>query len=301
MKLVRLIISTGSLAGLLLIALIGGAAAESGRIAAVRIAPDLANLELALDGQIGRHLTHVLNSPNRLVIDFESAVLGKLPARIKVGRGSVNEIRLGQHDSRARLVIDFGQNRVPRFNVLRQKHSVMIDLRNGQTMGTQYAANSTATPAVRTVRPTMPSSGAMPGEKKESRVSVTQAGVTDDGVVMELADRKEPKKAYRLNIDLDKNTLEVNRASLSDAAGNLNQSRLMPSQAAVPVMTAGSLRPSVGPKKDWENSAAQPERRSQFKWGARTSGPSNSEKPRVISKGPFKMNEYVVQRRSAAH
>jgi hypothetical protein len=298
MKLVRLISSAVSFAGLLLFAVVSGVGAESGRIAAVRLSPDLANLEVRWDGQVGRHSAQVLNSPNRLVIDLESAVLGKLPARIKVGRDSVDEIRLGQHDSRARLVIDFGQNPVPRFNVLRQDQSILVSLGKGQQPSTAPSVSAAANPAERPVRPVVSSSGNKQREKGDSRLSMKQAGVTKDGIVMDLADRKEPKREYRLNIDLDQNTLQVNKATFSDTRGKLKRSHAVSDQE-VPVMTSGTLSPSVGPKKDWENSAAQPERRTRFKWGARTGDSANSGQPRIISRGPFKMNEYAVQRRSA--
>ncbi len=299
MNLVRLISSAGTFACLTLIAMVSSAGAESGRIVGVRIAPDLANVEVQVDGQVGRHLTQTLERPNRLVIDFESAALGKLPGRIKIGRECVDEIRLGQHESRARLVIDFGENPVPRFNVLRQNQLIMVNLGKEQPAAVPAGINSAGDPAGRPSRPQISSSSSKPAEKAKSRVAVKQAGVSKDGIVMDVADRKEPKKAYRLNIDLDQNTLQVNKATLSDKSANLKQSQL-PSTREIPVMTSGSLSLSGGPKKDWANSAAQPERRNQFKWGARTSEPTNPGQPQVVRRGPFKMNEYVVQRRSSA-
>ena len=103
-------------------------AAESANITSVQVAPDLKQISIKCDGPVGKHSAFVIQKPYRLVLDMESTGLGKIPTKINVGRNPLNEIRLGYANSRARVVMDFGDNPVPSFKVDKQSNGILVSL-----------------------------------------------------------------------------------------------------------------------------------------------------------------------------
>jgi type IV pilus assembly protein PilQ len=70
-------------------------------------------LELAADGTIGSAVTFTLENPDRLVIDLPDMKSRVANGRIAVGSSRVDQIRVGQHDDKVRIVIDSGGAEAP--------------------------------------------------------------------------------------------------------------------------------------------------------------------------------------------
>ena len=101
---------------------------ETPLITNVQIAPDQKQLMIKADKALGAHSAFAFENPYRLVIDFESTGLGKVPAKIKVDKPPINEIRLGKNGHRARIVVDFGEYPVPPFMVERKGNLAVVAL-----------------------------------------------------------------------------------------------------------------------------------------------------------------------------
>ncbi|MGB6066534.1 MAG: AMIN domain-containing protein, partial [Desulfomonilaceae bacterium] len=101
---------------------------EAANITSVQVAPDLKQITITCDRPIGRHSAFVIRQPFRLVVDLESTGLGNIPRRINVARNPLSEIRVGYANSRARVVVDFGEHPVPPFKVYEQNNSLVVCL-----------------------------------------------------------------------------------------------------------------------------------------------------------------------------
>jgi type IV pilus secretin PilQ/predicted competence protein len=109
-------------------------AAGAGKIKEVKWDADGQRILIPHTGSIGKHQTRVIAHPNRLVVDFEGTVLGKIPRKTRVQGSNVHEIRVGMYKGRARVVVDFQKNSVPTFKVVRSKG--VVSLAFGKQPGT---------------------------------------------------------------------------------------------------------------------------------------------------------------------
>ncbi len=82
-------------------------AAGSGEITQVKLEPQDRRIVIASKGTVGKHLARVIGQPNRLVMDFENMTVGKVPPKITGDKTEIHEIRVSNHKSRARVVVDF--------------------------------------------------------------------------------------------------------------------------------------------------------------------------------------------------
>jgi hypothetical protein len=250
---------------------------------------------------VGQHKAFVMQSPNRLVMDLEGTSLGSVPPHVKLERGPIEEIRLGQKDSRTRVVVDFGSRPVPPFKVHRQDKTVVLTLdhKAALVLRTPPAKAQPIAPGVERARPlnikpeskraeTTPkvTEGA-PRASDLSDLVVKSSGTKEDLVFVELADRRDPKRIYHLVIDYDKNGSKVRNVTLSDVRGNL---RKFGSNAQVKGDKGKEADPAqaAGPRKGNACVAqASPEPR-KFQWGLdATRGSDNDESGSVASKSPF--------------
>ncbi len=115
--------------------------AQSGAITGVSLDPGGQTLVISLQGDIGKHLARVIGRPNRLVIDFEDVLTGKVPHKIKVEGKAIHEIRVGDYRGKARVVVDFQQNPVPAFKIHRDRGRVAV------AFGRTFAGGIPAPPA----------------------------------------------------------------------------------------------------------------------------------------------------------
>ena len=282
-----------------------GVCEERGRIAAVRLAPDMTQLMIRFDGEIGKHSAFVMGKPCRLVLDFESTGLGKIPGKIAVHREPINEIRLGAVQSRSRVVVDFGDRPVPAFKIEQAGDVVTVRLSYGSAPGRTAGAaprgsvsREAAPPrSVVTARDSLAPSKSMspaPANHSASRMVVKRAGIADNLVFVELADRQDRKKVYRLVVDLDQDQMSVRQATLSDADANMKRFNLVAAGEDEPVTTEAPASPgsSAGPRKQ-ATAASEPAETTpaQFKWGAQSTQsviapePTESKRPGLRVKG----------------
>jgi AMIN domain len=296
MKLSLLRHSASTLACLLFMANYGSAwAAESANITSVQVAPDLKQISIRCDGPVGKHSAFVIQKPYRLVLDMESTGLGKIPPKINVGRNPLNEIRVGYANSRARVVMDFGDNPVPSFKIDKQSNSILVSL--GVKAGA-WQPRPSAKPAAQLPRnPVQPKAVApvpTPQKAKTSKVSVKTAGVTDDLIFVELASKNDPKRTYRLVIDLDVEELQVRQATVSDAQGHLKRFDLASSKSgnetAVP-----SINPSVGPRRTAGPTAASSVDHPKFKWGVQAGEKRPRETAKLNAGPPIRVERFEPQ------
>jgi type IV pilus assembly protein PilQ len=101
-------------------------AATPGEITGIKLDADGQTLVIACKGTVGKPLARVIGKPNRLVIDFEGARMGKVPSKIKVRNGTVHELRVGKSQNRTRVVVDFQNRPVPAFTIKPYKKRIAV-------------------------------------------------------------------------------------------------------------------------------------------------------------------------------
>ncbi len=224
-------------------------------IVGVHPSPDLKQIKIKFDGTAARPIAYVVERPYRLIVDFESTGVGHVPPKMAMNRGLLREIRTGYNSARARVVLDFGENPVPQFNVLRQSELVIVNLGKND----QSAEKSKPSPERITAEPRPPLrksfSESVPSvdrgsENVDSHFLVKGAGVTNDLIFLELADRKDPKRAYRLVFDLDYDDLQLRTATLKDALGNVKRFDMALNTAPGGDTTVNSQSPPTS-RKNW--------------------------------------------------
>jgi hypothetical protein len=177
--------------------------------------------------------------------------------------------------------VDFGDQPVPPFKVYRQDNTIVVALEPG-SVGAPRTTSSRAPDSsfrVQTNRPqavhTHPavrpgnSSGqaaarSRPAETPE--LLVKASGANDDLVFVELADRRDPRRTYRLVVDVDKGASRVRNVTLSDARGNLRRFdvgvRTRPEDGA-----ETPRKPAAGPRKGAEPANSESAAEPRFQWG----------------------------------
>ncbi len=86
---------------------------EGANIVGVQASHDLNQIKIKFRGKAVSPIAYVVERPYRLIMDFKSTGLGHVPAKMTMNRGLIREIRTGSHSSRARVVVDFGENPAP--------------------------------------------------------------------------------------------------------------------------------------------------------------------------------------------
>lgn len=271
-------------------------AVTAGILTGLKITDDHKRIVVKYDGEVGRHAAFVIEQPHRLVIDFASTSLGKVTRRINLDGQGIEEIRLGQTPSRARLVVDFGDNPVPTFKIQRMDGVILVMLGSGTTP-----------PGVLTKsdRPQRKPKAKQAGVRVTRRVSakgrssssmmVKQAGVADDLVYVELARRESPNKTYRLVIDCDLKELLVRQASLSDAAGTVKRFEVA-ERLQHKVASREQPRPGGGPGR--ANGEAVSADRTKLKWGLPSVRARQPQEARDRKRGPFRLEELKLKVRT---
>ena len=201
---------------------------ENGETNIIGVQPsqDLKQIKIKFSGKAARPVAYVVERPYRLVVDFESTGVGHVPSKMAINRGLLREIRTGSNSTRARVVLDFGENPVPPFNVLRQSELVVLHIgKNGQSAEKPKPSPEKNTTAP---RPPLGRSSEVPSEDRrsenvDSHFLVKGAGLSQDLIFVELADRKDPKRNYRLVLDFNYDDLQLRTATFSDALGNVKR------------------------------------------------------------------------------
>lgn len=305
----------------------GTAFGDSGTITGVQISPDLRQVGIRFEGQAGKHSAFVIENPYRLVLDFDSTGLAAVSNRIAVGRDPIDSIRLGQGNGRARVVVDFGNHPVPPFRIDRQASAVIVHLGSSAASRTpaiaarpvpqapQPATNRTPAVAARPspvgpetapVRATTVAKrpaviergeGAKPTDRergptgaKNPSMAVKSAGMANNLVFVEIADQKDPKRTYRLVIDMDREELNVRGATLSDPQGNVKRFQVKSSDGdAQPRAETEKTEP-----KTTETSDASTAGKGKFKWGLRSSQ-SEPELDQAEKGSPLRLERFELK------
>jgi hypothetical protein len=264
---------------------------EEANIVDVRTSHDLKQIKIKFSGRTTSPIAYVVERPYRLIMDFKSTGLGHVPAKTTINRGPIREIRTGAHSSRARVVVDFGENPAPPFNVSRQGDLVIL------TLGKNHpsAEKTKSDPGKRAVAPQPAPAGASPApapsdhrrsENAGSRFSVKGAGLSDDLIFVELADRKDPTRAYRLVMDFDYDSLQLRTATFSDAFGNVKRFDMAQNSTSGEAPVLGSKHPSTSPR-NWAAAASGSQAKKAIKKKSRGSRYAKKPKqPTVVQKGP---------------
>jgi hypothetical protein len=270
---------------------------EPGKITGLQVSPDARSIIVKSEGAVGRHSAFVIKNPFRLVVDFDSTALAKVPGRINVPGDRIKEIRLGHKDSRTRLVVDFGDRPVPAFKIDRGPGLIHIALGNG-TMpsgaGMRVKPKSPSKPPSRTVlqeRPAPRTSAAAIGEG----LAVKSAGVKDKLVFLELTDRKNPRSSYRLVIDLDPSVMLVKNATISDAKGNVKRFDLVADNSQSAGASPQELQGIRGPRRSVEPAGPDKESKPKFKWGMPAVERKQPAEARATDSGPFKLERFRLE------
>lgn len=276
-------------------------AVDSGRITDVRVSSDLKQVLIRGDGPLGKHSAFVINQPYRLVMDFDSAGLGELPAKIRIDKGPIGEIRLGKVNSRSRVVLDFGSNPVPPYKVLHQGNFMVITLgegvapipRGGVAIKPLHVASKPSSNVKAANSAKVPARSESP-----SGMSITTSGVKDNLIFMELADRNDPKRVYRVAIDFDVKANVIRHATLSDHAGNIQRFELAPRDSAT--RDEDKPKAAAGPRREVTSADLGATDKPKYHWGLPSVERKEAQEQRVSSGSPFHFDDFTLRPRVSA-
>ncbi len=274
---------------------------EPGKITGVQISRDARSIVIRSEGPVGRHSAFVIKNPFRLVVDFDSTALARVPGRINVPGDRIREVRLGHKDSRTRLVVDFGDRPVPAFKIARGPGRIHIALGNGTLSsgaGARVKPKSPQPPPSRAVMQEKPTPRASTADVGE-RLAVKSAGVKDKLVFLELTDRKNPRSSYRLVVDLDPSVMVVKNATISDAKGNVKRFDLAADNSQSASASPQETRGIRGPRKSVEPEAFGKESKPKFKWGMPAVERKQPAEARSTESGPFKLEQFRLEARKS--
>lgn len=156
------------------------------RLKTIVATPD--GLRLVTDGEVAKFEVIELADPSRLAIDLHG--LKGSPRAPRMAVANVREVRVGAHDSKVRVVIEFAQR--PVFDVRRRADGVGISLK-GVSPSAEVASNEGAQVEI-DGRP-MPLENATPVAAATTRVDVTDVSFkeNENGGVVQLKLKGEPK------------------------------------------------------------------------------------------------------------
>jgi len=281
----------------------GALAAEVPNITGVQVSPDARQIMIKGDGPLGKHSAFVISRPHRLVVDFEAAGLGAVPAKTKIHEGPINEIRMGRVNSRSRVVADFGDNAVPPFKIHLQGNLVVIALGDRPSSAARAGTISTPSPVVARAlnkpRPGARSTKTPLQVDKNSGMTIKTSGIKDSLVFMELADKGNPKRVYRLAISCDLGARQIRHATLSDDSGAVRRFELagVNSPRASQEETSG---PVVGPRREGKSQAVSPGKRTKYHWGLPNVERKEPQDQLLGSRSPFHSDDPQIMTRVSA-
>jgi len=281
----------------------GAPAAAIPNITGVQVSPDARQIMIKGDGPLGKHSAFVISHPHRLVVDFEAAGLGAVPAKTKIHEGPINEIRMGRVNSRSRVVADFGDNAVPPFKIHLQGNLLVIALGDSPFSAARAGAISTPSPvaarALNKPRPGARSTKTPPQADKNPGMTIKASGIKDSLVFLELADKGNPKRVYRLAISCDLAARQIRNATLSDDSGAVRRFELagVNSPRAGEEETSGAM---VGPRREGKSQTDSHGKRTKYHWGLPNVERKEPQDQLLGSKSPFHFDDSQFMKRVSA-
>lgn len=322
-------------------------ALSRGVILGVDVSRDLNSVTIKKRGDLGRYNAFVINAPNRLVIDFRSARLGRIHRRIRVERPPLEEIRFGIRGSGARVVLDFGSSQTPTYNIISSGNEVKISLNRvdvpresmlrtpsrSRSSGSfsqripisgqasvetgsslfkkeekkaplRQRLNSTRSvrdssllnkriekpSAIRSTIKPKPQPERVELTNRNTDFKVTEAGATERSFYLELANRKNPQKFYRIAFEFDPSKPSIGPIQLINSQGAISRflaSRINPADVSQPATVNLKKNPKpveseVGHIEETDEAPEPPVEKRQYGWG-KTEQTDSSEK---VKPGP---------------
>lgn len=274
--------------------------ADIGRtITGVDLSPDGKRLCLRFTGAAGKHMAFVMERPYRLVVDFLDTSLGQVRRRIPGESPSLAEVRMGQHDSQARMVADFGSNPVPPFKINRVGDRVFIVFQGGavRTEARKEVLDSSPVRGKTGSRSSVLAARTTP-RSRTSALAVRKARVEGNLIFLELASALAGGRRYRLVLDCDLQDLSVRNATVSDASGAVKRFDFVKAGDSGAVQKA-EVEATKGPTKGDERIRGKHVSAQKFKWGL----PAAFRKdltPTAEKTGPFRLEGFKLKARQLA-
>jgi len=304
---------------------------ETPLITNVQVSPDQKQIVIKGDKALGTHSAFAFENPYRLVIDFEDTGLGKVPLKIKIDKPPMNEIRLGKNGHRTRLVVDFGEYPVPPFMVERKGNLAGVALGNVPTDTRMIQKNSKVESVAKSYHASTPQPQGHVAPKKQvisaptpagppaglhstavkkneqSSFTVKQSLVTNNLLLVELQDRKQPSETYRIVVDLNLNDMTVRNASISNSGGVVKRFDLVESGSKVAQDNTIPEETSHGPvtigprKKSNPIIEEKPDNRQKYSWDSEntTSSEANHVTQQPVNSNPFKLQKLELKSKGA--
>ncbi len=276
-----------------------GMAAEEGIISGVKLAPDLTHIVIQHNGRIGSCSTFVIGPSVQAGIGRRfDPVLQKLPGKVKVDRAPINEIRLGYANSRVRVVVDFGDNPVPSFQIEKGDREIRLNMGKRLALGVDRPDK----PEKRTVRaPSWAKAAASTDSPKRAvaAMKVKSARVDDNRVVLELADTQTPDKAYLLTVEMDRQDFKVRGATLRDNYGTVQRFDRRTAKDGISRVKVETVEPWDRMGAAGEDRAQYSDGKAKFKWGLQSAQHAHRTVPGPTRKGAFQVERFVLKPRAS--
>ncbi len=197
--------------------------AELGEILEVKATSDFRRVIIKCEGEVGPPAAYELAEPSRLVIDFH-ARLGKMEAKTVFRGQPIREIRAGKLPKGSRLVVDFGENRVPQYQIRQIDNYFVVFLSDAplQSAASEAAAAAPSTPVWEpTSFPAVAASE--PAATDTSGLVIKSAKVIKGMIVLEVEDRNGKPKSYRVDIGVDFDQMGFHTAAVRRIKGVAKQ------------------------------------------------------------------------------
>jgi hypothetical protein len=190
----------------------------AGKIADVKISPDLKRVIVKCQGQIDERVSASIVRSSLLVVDFPGAALGDAERSARAGQGAGLEARVSKINSGVRLVLDFGGAAVPEHKIRRVGDYFMVFL--GEWTPKEAAPAKTAVPNPSrppAQRPQVAQLKTNPPVKLglgSPGFTIKSVEVVDGVIVLQVANRTNSVGNYRIELGINFDQLGFSVANI---------------------------------------------------------------------------------------
>lgn len=206
---------------LLVIGAIGIAqGADPGRIVEVKATEDFRRVIIRCQGMVEPPAAYELAEPSRLVIDFLHAGMGDVEGKKEYVGQSIREIRTGKLPKGSRLVVDFGENPVPQYQIRQIDNYFVVFLSDVPMEPAASAAPAPIRNAPIWEETPFPVTAASdPGPTDISGLVIKSAKVVKGMIVLEVENQSGQPKSYRVDIGIDFDQMGFHTAAVRRMKG----------------------------------------------------------------------------------
>lgn len=206
------------------------AARAAGLITDVNISPDFKRLTIETEGSVGEPSLFEIDGPPRLVIDFDDGDLGDAPRKTELKNKPVREIRTGRLQQGARVVVEFGRYEIPEYRIKKIGACYIVFFGRFRQLpradsDTDAAVRSISRDPNRVARSPSASIHSEPG----SKLFIKSAEAIGDLIVLEVFERGNPSRSYRVDIGIDLDQRGFTTANIRRAKSSRHTKRNAPS------------------------------------------------------------------------